>query len=291
MTKGGAKKSVIDNNIIDDAAIADSPILLTQYSSEASQLIKSFTKYISFVVIILILIASIITFDLIRLSGFFTNVLIDTIIDTIIVAISILLIIFIIFTILPALRYHKILDKWSNLFGNNSIRTGILLSLNKKNKEEILKALSKNIEKIASPLQYYLSKSGDGIEFYDINVNDVIFDILIDKSTIKPNINSDSLKNIIQDYGNILIKLTEGTIDKNLTQSVIKSLQKYRKEGNKIGLAMIIGESITNESSYLIDKIKDKTISKSLILIEKPTINNNLVSTSDLKNLNNILTQ
>ena len=41
----------------------------------------------------------------------------------------------------------------------------------------------------------------------------------------------------------------------------------------------------------LIDKIKDKTISKSLILIEKPTINNNLVSTSDLKNLNNILTQ
>ena len=291
MTKGGAKKSVIDNNIIDDAAIADSPILLTQYSSEASQLIKSFTKYISFVVIILILIASIITFDLIRLSGFFTNVLIDTIIDTIIVAISILLIIFIIFTILPALRYHKILDKWSNLFENNSIRTGILLAINKKSKEEILKALSKNIEKIASPLQYYLSKSGDGIEFYDINVNDVIFDILIDKSTIKPNINSDSLKNIIQDYGNILIKLTEGTIDKNLTQSVIKSLQKYRNEGNKIGLAMIIGESITNESSYLIDKIKDKTISKSLILIEKPTINNNLVSTSDLKNLNNILTQ
>ena len=291
MTNGGAKKSAIDNNIIDDAAIADSPILLTQYSSEASQLIKSFTKYMPFVVIILILIASITTFDLIRPSGFFTNVLIDTIIDTIIVAVSILLIIFIIFTILPALRYHKILDKWSNLFENNSIRTGILLSINKKSKEEILKALSKNIEKIASPLQYYLSKSGDGTEFYDINVNDVIFDILIDKSTIKPNINSDSLKNIIQDYGNILIKLTEGTIDKNLTQSVIKSLQNYRKEGNKIGLAMIIGESITNESSYLIDKIKDKTISKSLILIEKPTINNNLVSTSDLKNLNNILTQ
>ena len=252
MTNGGAKKSAIDNNIIDDAAIADSPILLTQYSSEASQLIKSFTKYMPFVVIILILIASITTFDLIRPSGFFTNVLIDTIIDTIIVAVSILLIIFIIFTILPALRYPKILDKWSNLFENNSIRTGILLSINKKSKEEILKALSKNIEKIASPLQYYLSKSGDGTEFYDINVNDVIFDILIDKSTIKPNINSDSLKNIIQDYGNILIKLTEGTIDKNLTQSVIKSLQNYRKEGNKIGLAMIIGESITNESSYLI---------------------------------------
>ncbi|CAM0554917.1 hypothetical protein EHLJMEHL_05041 [Vreelandella titanicae] len=54
---------------------------------------------------------------------------------------------------------------------------------------------------------------------------------------------------------------------------------------------MIIGESITNESYYLIDKIKDKTISKSLILIEKPTIDNNPVSTSDLKTLNNILPQ
>ena len=46
------------------------------------------------------------------------------------------------------------------------------------------------------------------------------------------------------------------TIDKNLTQTVIKSLQKYRKQGNKIGLAMIIGESITNESYDLVDKIK-----------------------------------
>ena len=291
MTNWGTKKSNIDDNI-DEAAAVDSPILLTQYSSEASQLIKSFLKYMPFVVIILILMASITTFDLVfRPSGFFTNVLTDKTIDTMIIALSILLIIFLIFTVRPVLRSQKKLDKWSNLFENNSIRTGIILSVNNKSKEEILKALSKNIEEIASPLQYYLSKSGDGTEFYDINVSDVIFDILIDKSTIKTNINSDSLKNTFQRYGSILIKLTDGTIDKNLTQSVIKSLQNYRKEGNKIGLAMIIGESITNESYHLIDKIKDKTISKSLILIEKPTINNNLVSTSDLKNLNNILTQ
>jgi hypothetical protein len=291
MTNWGTKKSNIDDNI-DEAAAVDSPILLTQYSSEASQLIKSFLKYMPFVVIILILIASITTFDLVvRPSGFFTNVLTDKTIDTMIIALSILLIIFLIFTVRPVLRSQKKLDKWSNLFENNSIRTGILLSINNKSKEEILKVLSKNIEEIASPLQYYLSKSGDGTEFYDINVSDVIFDILIDKSTIKTNINSDSLKNTFQRYGSILIKLTDGTIDKNLTQSVIKSLQNYRKEGNKIGLAMIIGESITNESYYLIDKIKDKTISKSLILIEKPTFNNNLVSTSDLKNRTNILTQ
>ena len=50
---------------------------------------------------------------------------------------------------------------------------------------------------------------------------------------------------------------------------------------------MIIGESIDSESYKLINKIKDKTISENLILIEKPT--NNYID-SDLKNLNNILT-
>ena len=294
MTNGGAKKSDIDNNIIDDTATADSPILLTQYSSEASQLIKSFTKYMPFVVIILTLIIAMTIFDLVKELGFFTNVF-DKTIDAMIIAVSfILLIIIFIFTVRPLMRSQKILDKWSNLFEKNAIRTDILLTINNKSKEEILNAISETIEEIASPLQYYLrtkSSAADDTEFYNINVNDVIFDILIDKSTIKSNINSDSLRNTIQDYGSILIKIIESTIDKNLTQTVIESLQKYRKQGNKIGLAMIIGESITNESYDLVDKIiKDKTISESLILIEKPTTENNLSSASDLKNLNNMLT-
>ena len=191
------------------------------------------------------------------------------------------------------MRSQKILDKWSNLFEKNEIRTDILLTINNKSKEEILNAISETIEEISSPLQYYLrtkSSAADDTEFYNINVNDVIFDILIDKSTIKSNINSDSLRNTIQDYGSILIKIIEGPSDKNLTQTVIESLQKYRKQGNKIGLAMIIRESITNEDYDLVDKIKDKTISESLILIEKPTTENNLSSASDLKNLNNMLT-
>ena len=288
-----------DNNIHDTtAAPVDSPILLTQYSSEASQLIKSFTKNILFVVIILTIITAMTTFDLIKELGFFTNVLADNTIDVMIIAVSILLIVFLILTIRSVMRSEKILDKWSNLFENNAIRTGILLTINNKSKEEILNALSETetIEEIASPLQYYLrtkssAEAESRTEFYDIKVNDAIFDILIDKSTINTsNINADSLKNAIHNYGSILIKLTEGIIDKNLTQSVIKSLKSYRKQGNKIGLAMIIGESITNESYDLVNKLKDKTISESLILIEKSTANNNNNQVSDLKNLNNILT-
>ena len=189
------------NNINNDINY-DSNILLTQYSSEASQLIKSFTKKIPFVVIILIVIAAMTTFDLVKESGF-TNILPDETIDAMIIAISILLIIFLLFAVRPVMRSQKTLDKWSNLFENNAIRTGILLSINNKSKEEILNALSETIEEIDIPLHQYLSKSKQHNEFYNISIDDtssIIFDIIIDKSTINPTIEPD-LRKTNQDYG------------------------------------------------------------------------------------------
>ena len=268
---------------IDDNRNADSHLLLTQYSSEASQLIKSFTKNIPFVIVILVLIASMTIFDLVMDLGFI-NILSDETIDAMIIIVSIFLILFLIFTVRPILKSQKILDKWSNLFENNAIRTGILLTINNNSKEEILKALSETIEQIDIPLQDYLSKSNHN-EFYNVSIDDTTtFDILIDKSTIKP-IDSDSLKNAIQDYGSILIKIADNVIDKNIAKNFLESLQKYKKRGNKIGLAIIIGESIAQESYSLANEIKDKTISENLILIEKPNSTD-----SDLKNLDNVLT-
>jgi hypothetical protein len=172
------------------------------------------------------------------------------------------------------MRSQKVLDKWSNLFENNAIRTGILLSINNKSKEEILNALSETIEEIDIPLHHYLSKSKQHNEFYNISIyvtSSTTFDILIDKSTINSVIDSNFLKNTIQDYGGILVKIVEKTIDKNTTQTFIESLQKYRmKKGNKIGLTLLIGESIEQESYQLINKIKDKNIRENIILIEKP---------------------
>ena len=200
-----------------------------------------------------------------------------------IIAVSLFLIVFTFFTVRPLLKSQKVLDKWSNLFENNAIKTGILLTINDKSKEEILHALSEIIDQIAIPLQNYLAKS-DNKEFYNISVGNTIFDILIDKTTIK-SIDSDSLKNTINDYGNILVKIVENDIDKQITENVLNSLQEYKKNGNKIGLSIIIGESISQESFNIINKIKDKNISENLILIEKP---NN--QDYDLKNLNTVLT-
>jgi hypothetical protein len=99
---------------------------------------------------------------------------------------------------------------------------------------------------------------------------------------------SNSLKNTITDYGSILIKIKENVVDKNITQNFIESLRRYRKQGNKIGVAILIGESVTQESYNLINKSKDKITNENIILIEKPSTD----SDSDLKNLNinNVLT-
>lgn len=277
MKKNESRRDRTDDNINND-----SPLLLTQYSSKAAQLIKSFTKNILVFILILFVITGMTILDLSMNLGF-TNILSDETIDAIIIGTSIFLILFTILIVRPVRRSQHILEKWSNLFDQNAIRTGIILSINNKSKDEVLVALSETIEQIAIPLQDYLSKSGNK-EFYDINVNDTTFDILIDKSTVK-SLDSNSLKNTIQDYGSIIIKITEGIIDKDVTQSFIQSLQKYRKQqGNKIGLAMIIGESITQESYALISKTKDKIINENLILIEKPPTD------PDLMNLNNVLT-
>lgn len=267
---------------IDDSTNSNS-ILLTQYSYEASQLIKSFKKNISFVVLILILIASMTIFDLLIDLGF-TNILSvsDETIDSMIIGVSVFLILFTIFMIRPVFRSQKILERWSNLFDKNAIRTGIILSINNKSKEEVLVALSETIEQIGTPLQDYLSKS-DHSEFYDVSIDGTTFDILIDKSTVKP-IDANSLKSTIQDYGSILVKITESVINKDITQSFITSLQEYRKQGNKIGLAMMIGGSISQESYNLVSKIKDKTISDSLIFIEKSDNTD-----CNLENLNKVL--
>ena len=278
MKKNESRRDKSDDSINNN----DSPLSLTQYSSEAARLIKSFTNNILFVLIILFVIATITIFDLSMDLGFI-NILSDETIDAIIIGISVFLIIFTILILRPVFRSQKILENWSNLFDKNAIKTGIILSINNKSKEEVLIALSETIEQIAIPLQDYLSKS-DHREFYDVSIEGVTFDIIIDKSTIKP-LDANSLITTIQDYGSILIKITEGVIDKDLTRSFIYSLQKYRKQqGNKVGLALIIGESITQESYDLINKTRDKIINENLILIEKPATD------PDLMSLNNVLT-
>ena len=155
MRNGGETAKI--NNINKNNLIDGSLLLLSKYSLEASQLIKSFTKKIPFVITILIIIASMTIFDLVKEFGF-VMFLPDQTIDAMIISVSILLILFLIFTIRPILKFQKILDKWSNLFGTNSIRTNILLTINDKSKEEIINALEETIEEMDIKLKKYMLK-------------------------------------------------------------------------------------------------------------------------------------
>ena len=152
-----------------------SALLLTQYSSEASQLIKSFTKNILFVIIILFVITGMTILDLVYGLRIYYNVLSDETIDAIIIGISLFLIIFTILIVRPVYRSQNILEKWSNLFDKNAIRTGIILSINNKSKEEILSALSETIEQIAITITKLSFKIRSISEFYDISINDINF--------------------------------------------------------------------------------------------------------------------
>ncbi|MDX1372714.1 MAG: hypothetical protein R3321_09605, partial [Nitrososphaeraceae archaeon] len=137
-----------DNNIGGTKTNSDSFLLLTQYSSEASKLIKSFTKNFVFIILILSVIALLTIIDLLKDLALF-NILSDTTTDAIIIIVAISLILFSILIARPLFRARRILAKWSNLFDLNSIRTGIILSINNKTKEEVLVALSETIEQIA----------------------------------------------------------------------------------------------------------------------------------------------
>ena len=79
MKKNESRRDKSDDSINNN----DSPLSLTQYSSEAARLIKSFTNNILFVLIILFVIATMTIFDLSMDLGFI-NILSDETIDAII---------------------------------------------------------------------------------------------------------------------------------------------------------------------------------------------------------------
>src|SRR5215203_7268191 len=109
------KKDTSTRDNIDDNINNNSALILTRYSSKASQLIKSFTKNIRFLILILILITGMTILDLSMDLGFITF-LSDETIDSIIIGTSLFLIVFTILIVRPVFKSQNILEKWSNLF-------------------------------------------------------------------------------------------------------------------------------------------------------------------------------
>jgi hypothetical protein len=151
--------------------------------------------------------------------------------------------------------------------------------LKDRTKGEVIKSLSEAIEQVYLLQKFIVERPSNVAKFMDVKVNeDIIFDILIDKERIlnennKNNIDTINLYKEIERYGSIIVNIIDHSIDKPAVELFFNSLLKYISlSKNKIGLAMIIGETANPDGLDLANKlnIKNSKIIRHFILIEKP---------------------
>ncbi|HKG42015.1 MAG TPA: hypothetical protein VKA98_07750 [Nitrososphaeraceae archaeon] len=149
-----------------------------------------------------------------------------------------------------------------------------------KSKEQAIHAIAQTVEQIGEPLRKYISSKENYKNFLDANIkfnnNEIFFDILIDQDHVKDKVSgsddngSIDLKQSLQEYGSIVIKVTDGTVDKDSVESFYKSLSNYvALTKNKIGLAVIIGDDASVDA-YKFAKQHENNKINYIILIEKP---------------------
>jgi hypothetical protein len=191
------------------------------------------------------------------------------------------------------------LHHWADIFERNSIKAGLTISMSNTSKENILGALSETIEGIGEPLREYLSSSPENYKkLIDVRITkDTVFDILIDSDRLTNRATSDKVSSVtlppnttttttssssstsipdrdlsesVREYGAIIVKVvTSGNrISKETVKSFQEEIQEYiSSTRNKVGLALIVGNSIDAEAEEL-SKSEIKGIDY-LILIEK----------------------
>jgi hypothetical protein len=82
--------------------------------------------------------------------------------------------------------------------------------------------------------------------------------------------NSISLKRSLLEYGAVVISVIEGTVGNEDVRSFYNSLSKYVSlTKNKVGLALIIGDSISEGAGNIARQLENNKINY-IVLIEKP---------------------
>lgn len=253
-------------NDINDNFDATSPTLSTRYGHEASILLKTIT--INFRIIIGIL-AGLIFLVSIDLSADFglKSILEDELLDLLIIFVSIIILFIVIMILQPIGKYRNLLDKWINLFERNSLATELRIMISNKDKKEVLTALSTILEPINTKLQPYLEQKQRSGEFFDVERNGDIFNILIDKENA---IEDKELSKALSDYGGIIINIYDKKVDEFILDAFVKQVKRYSHK-NKIGITILIAEEISERVYDIVSNSKDKIINK-IVLVEKSSI-------------------
>jgi hypothetical protein len=296
MRKGTARSRKSDFDMHDSI---DSPIMPTRYAHKSSKLIRSIEK--TFYPIIG-LIAALLVFAVLDMTDVLVkyNIMPDRTHDIIITSVSAILLIAVVYLLYGIIKSRQMLHHWADIFERNSIKAGLTISMSNTNKENILGALSETIEGIGEPLREYLSSSPENYKnLIDVRITkDTVFDILIDSDRLMNRATSDQVSSVtlppntttatttssssstsvpdrdlseaVREYGAIIVKVvTSGNrISKETVKSFQEEIQEYiSSTRNKVGLALIVGNSIDTDADEL-SKLRMKGTDY-LILIEK----------------------
>jgi len=119
-------------------------------------------------------------------------------------------------------------------------------------------------------------------EFLNISIDkDTIFDIPIDSNHVllsgskdDDNNNNNTLKDLLEEYGTIVIRIVDDSIKQNIVKTFVDSLTRYVSlTNNQVGLGIIIGEGVTSEAEKYVNEFsrhREAGINY-LLLIAKPT--------------------
>ena len=235
---------------------SSSIILAARYGSESLNVIRSVEKNLLLVIFILI---PLVAFAILDTLEVFKQIKIH---DIIIAILSIILTILSVSLYWYSRKSKYILHRWAKMFEENTINSLMNIYLNDKTKEEVIKSLSESIEQLY-PLQEYIVKIPSNVaKFMNVKANeDLIFDILIDKERIPSKNNKNDIDTInlykeIERYGSIIVNIVDHTIGKPAVELFFNSLLKYISlSKNKIGLALIIGDTANPDAFDLANKL------------------------------------
>jgi hypothetical protein len=268
-----------------DSSLSSSTILTSRFGYESTRLIHLAQKNLY---TIIGLIGALVVLSILNIFGalnYFSTSgeQVDKIVD--IILLLVLIAVLVPLTLL-LLRSRNVLDSWTDMFERNTIATGMTLAMNKRSKEEAIRALVQSVHEIGQPLEEYIaSRKSDFGEFCHISIGGegntrITYDILIDSSHVLTygdvdESKSSKLKKVLEDYGAVIMKIVDSNVDKNIVESFIDSLARYVSiSKNQVGLSIIIGEEISPEAKESANNLISRRhglSNKLLLLIDKPS--------------------
>lgn len=273
MNNGYNNNKSEDTNDDDYTGSYSSPVFITRYAQKSIKLIGFLEKNFILIIGAISALGVLSVLDIIQAQAHI-HILSDNGYDITVTVLSLISLAVFIPTVILLLKSRRILESWAGMFDRNSIKASMNIAMASKSKEEAIRAVSETIEEIGEPLQMHLSSSIENLkQFMDASVGgtDIVFDVLIDGDRISSK--EDNLKQALREYGSIIIKVVDGTIDKNVVRSLYNLISRYTSlTKNNVALALIIGEKATQDAYKVAIQYENRKRIKHIVLVEKPIL-------------------